>query len=411
METAFVSPRTLGQAGPPLPDHAELLLEEFLASRRLDGSTQRIYRQALQTWERGVDASLEEGDAGAVAAWYSGLGGRGYSPGTILMYAQKLRALHEWTLRRRGLKRRAAAAQAAELFDEVPMADLQRQANRGNELRDKVVTPDEYEALMGATDHPRLRALLATLYESAARPGEVLGLRVRDVTFKEQYAQIRVSGKTGERTIPLVRAIPYLRAWLQVHPARGDPDAPLFARVYRGRIEAVTLSALQIRFRRLGERAGLRRRVHPYMFRHTRLTELADNDLGEFKMKELAGWTPNSNMASRYIHLSGRGSLAPILRIEGVEVPPEERPRESPIRVRTCPRCGSRNEGDARYCSMCSLALDQATAIRDQAMGAEEDVALSHLLDDPRVHEAVTRALRDLVAGGALGELRRPGKG
>ena len=67
-----------------------------------------------------------------------------------------------------------------------------------NELRDKLVTPDEYDTLMVSTDHPRLRAILATLYESQGRPGEILGLRLRDLDFRERYAQIRVSGKTGE---------------------------------------------------------------------------------------------------------------------------------------------------------------------------------------------------------------------
>ncbi len=413
MTSSTVTLRAPGQAGPPLPDHAELLLEEFLASRRLGGSTQQIYRQALQAWERGVDKPLEGADVQTVATWYARLSGYGYAASTSLTYTVKLRALYEWTLRRRGVKRRTAATQAAELFEEVPMADLKRQADRENKLRDKVVTPDEYEALMGAVDHPRLRALLVTLYESAARPGEVLGLRIRDVDFRDRYAQVRVSGKTGERTVPLVRAIPYLRAWLQVHPQGEDPDAPLFARVYRGRVAAITLNTLEALFHRLWRKAGVKRRVYPYMFRHTRLTELADNDLGEFKMKELAGWTTDSRMAARYVHLSGRSSLAPILEMEGIEVPDEARPRESPIRVRACPRCGSRNEGDARYCSACSLALDQVVALADQAMGAEEDAALSRLLDDPRVQEAVTRALRDLVAGGALGGLGGPrgGKG
>ncbi|GAJ19374.1 unnamed protein product, partial [marine sediment metagenome] len=79
---------------------------------------------------------------------------------------------------------------------------------------------------------------------------------------------------------------------------------------------------------------GIKRRIYPYMFRHTRLTELADNDLGEYKMKVLAGWTPDSNMATRYIHLSGRSSMAPILIMEGIEVPDEAQPRASPIQLR-----------------------------------------------------------------------------
>lgn len=402
MTSPTVTLRAPAGAGPPLPDHAELLLEEFFQARRIGAATRRTYRSALQSWTRRVPTPLEEADATALATWYARLSSEGYGPGTIFLYAMKLRALCAWTLRRRGLKKRAAATEAGDLFEEIPFEDLRRQAARGNELRDKLVTGDEYEFLMAATDHPRLRALLATLYESGARPGEMLGLRLRDLEFQDRYAQIRVSGKTGERTIPLVRAIPYLRAWLQVHPARGEPDAPLFARVFGGQVGPLTIDGLEGIFRRLRSRAGLKRRIHAYMFRHTRLTELADRGLGEYKMKVLAGWTPDSRMAARYIHLSGRSSLAPILKMEGVEVPEDAQPKPSPIKVRTCPRCDSENEGDALYCMRCGLALDAATAIADQAQDREEDIALIHLLDDPRVQEVVMKALKDLIAGGVL---------
>ena len=42
------------------------------------------------------------------------------------------------------------------------------------------------------------------------RPSEILGLRIRDVIFKtngtNQYAEIVVNGKTGNRSIPLFSA-------------------------------------------------------------------------------------------------------------------------------------------------------------------------------------------------------------
>jgi len=402
MRDAVLTFRTPPRGGPPLPDHGELLLEEFVTSRSLSKPSKGIYRRALLSWTRRVSRPLREADAKAVATWYARMSGEGYASNTILTYAVKLRLLYAWTLRRQDIKKRVAKAQAGDLFEEVPYKDLQRQADKENKLRDKLVTPEEYETLMTTSDHPRLRALLATLYEAAARPGEILGLRIRDLDFRDRYAQIRVSGKTGERTIPLVRAIPYLRAWLQVHPARGDPDAPLFARIYRGRIGPVSVESLAVRFRRLRQRAGIERRIHPYMFRHTRLTELADNDLGEFKMKVLAGWTPDSRQAARYIHLSGRSSIAPILAMEGVEIPEEVQPRSSPIRLRTCPRCAVENEGDASYCMRCACALTQSVALADQARDEEEDIALGGLLDDPRVKEAVLEALKGLITKGAL---------
>jgi len=339
-------------------------------------------------------------DAEAVAKWYEHMSGDGYAPGSIVNYATKLRSLYKWTLRKGGVGKREAAMRAADLFDEVPFKQLGREADRRNKLRDKLVTPEEYGALMGAADHPRLRALLATLYESAARPGEVLGLRLRDVEFRERYAQIRVSGKTGERTIPLVRAIPYLRAWLQVHPDRNNESTPLFLTSYHGRPKPLGSAGLQMAFKRLKRKAGIERRLYPYMFRHTRLTELADKDLGEFKMKVLAGWTPNSRMAARYIHLSGRSSLAPILEIEGVEVPPEAQPRPSPIQNQMCPRCSSENEGDALYCMRCGLTLDDRALHVEEKTVATTDSLMDALMKSPKVRAAIEEAMRELLARG-----------
>jgi integrase len=50
--------------------------------------------------------------------------------------------------------------------------------------------------------------------DSAARPHELLKLRLNDIVFKltpdkKQYAEISVNGKTGTRSIPLINCIPY----------------------------------------------------------------------------------------------------------------------------------------------------------------------------------------------------------
>ena len=54
--------------------------------------------------------------------------------------------------------------------------------------------------------------------DTSARPHELLNLRIRDVKFKIssegiQYAEITVNGKTGNRTLPLIDSIPYLKEW------------------------------------------------------------------------------------------------------------------------------------------------------------------------------------------------------
>jgi len=62
--------------------------------------------------------------------------------------------------------------------------------------------------------NPRDRCYHAMSRDSAARPHELLKLRIRDVVFKltpdkKQYAEILINGKTGTRHIPLIDSIPH----------------------------------------------------------------------------------------------------------------------------------------------------------------------------------------------------------
>ena len=47
-------------------------------------------------------------------------------------------------------------------------------------------------------------------------------------TLTGDGAVISVSGKTGHRNIRLVEPVPDLQAWINIHPLKGNPDAPLF---------------------------------------------------------------------------------------------------------------------------------------------------------------------------------------
>ena len=80
--------------------------------------------------------------------------------------------------------------------------------------------------------NPRDRCYHAMSRDSAARPHELLKLRIKDVVFKltpdkKQYAEILVNGKTGTRHIPLIDSIPYIKDWISQHPQSGNPNSIL----------------------------------------------------------------------------------------------------------------------------------------------------------------------------------------
>ena len=300
----------------------EELLGGYLSQRRLSPRTRESYGTALRSFTGLVEAPLARAGRDEFEEWFRRVNALGLTASTIVLYTSRLRQLLEYSSLRRGLSTVEARAAAMIALEGVPLGDLRREAKLYERWLDKLLTPDELGALIREAVHPRARALLPVAYETACRKGELLAARIRDVASGDEYSTIRVFGKTGQRTLPLVRSVPALEAWLDVHPDP-RPGAPLFATVFKGEVRRMEEHTPNRLMADLCGRAGLRR-THPHMLRHTRLTELAAAGIGEYVLKSFAGWTPSSKMAARYIHFSGRTHIPSILRLEGIA--PEEIP-------------------------------------------------------------------------------------
>jgi len=235
---------------------------------------------------------------------------------------------------------------------------------KNNNMRDKILSPGEIDALIRTCNNSKQKALVAIMYEGALRLGEALSLRLRDVEFTKYGVRIRVLGKTGERTILLFKSEPYIREWIQAHPLKSDPNAYLFVSKWGGKWKQMTPPAVIRWLKRLAKSAGIKKRVHPHMLRHTRLTELA-KVLTEQELKLLAGWEKDSRMAKVYVHLSGRDlEKAMLEKIAGVRLEEEESKEPQALEPKICPRCGAKNPFDALYCYKCALVLDNQVAAK-----------------------------------------------
>ena len=294
------------------------LLDRFLSSRRLGSKAKDNYRCALKSFNDLAGAPLEGAGRDELEEWFRRINRLGQAASTILLYAYHLRKLLEHHHLGLGLSKVRARAEAMLALEGVPLEDLRREARLQERWLDKLLTPNELGALIREARHPRARALLPVAYETACRKGELLGARMRDLSLGSEFSTLRVFGKTGQRTLPLVRSVPSLEAWLDVHPDP-SPGAPLFATVVSGEVRGMEKHTPNTLMTDLSERAGIRH-THPHMLRHTRLTELAAAGVGEYVLKSFAGWYPNSNMAARYIHFSGRTHIPAILRLEGIDV-------------------------------------------------------------------------------------------
>lgn len=226
-------------------------------------------------------------------------------------------------------------------------------------LPEDLLTEEEVGKLIQACRSARDRAMVGVLYETGARVGEFLSLRVKDVAFENGGAVITFPrGKTGARRVKAIASSPHLALWLKEHPVREDRDGPLWVlrRGENGNGPApagyhVVRKVLQ----EAAKRAGIPKAVNPHALRHARSTFLAKH-LTEAQMKQYLGWTQGSKMAAVYVHLSGRDTDAAIDRIYGKA--PEEKPEESILKPRPCPRCKFVAPAGAQFCPECAAPLD-----------------------------------------------------
>ena len=258
-----------------------------------------------------------------------------------------------------------------------------------------LLTHEDFEAMVKAADNPRDRAMLHVLFEAALRPGELLGMSVGSVEFKKDYCIITVNGKTGVKRIPLVASYMPLLDWLKAHPRRDEPSAPLWCSLatnYAG--ERLSYRHFRLILRRIAERAGVKKSVWPYLFRHTALTRLA-KVFTEAQLEQYAGWVHGSKMSARYVHFSARDLEEAVLALYGLR---EHDGRGPAVKAVMCPRCRSANPATSYFCSQCGFALKLEAAYR-----AEESAKT--LVEKAEELDALRRALKEREE--AIGDLRR----
>jgi len=222
-----------------------------------------------------------------------------------------------------------------------------------NKLPEDLLTREEIDRMLNATLTPRDSAILATLYESGARKGELSSVRLKNVTFDINGCVVTLpAGKTGARRIRLVFASSFLQTWINCHPTKEDPESFLFVSL-RSPFPKLSNAGLYNQLQRLAERAGVTKRVNPHSWRHMRATELA-MVLSDQTLKAYLGWTAGSSQAQTYVHLSGRDIDTAILKIHGIETPYN---KSNKLNTCRCQRCKEIQDDKNVYCFKCGYPL------------------------------------------------------
>ena len=208
-----------------------------------------------------------------------------------------------------------------------------------------------------------LKVLVALIYETGARAGEILRLKAKDVEFDEHGARLWIrKSKSEARVLRVALYANLLAAWMETRKPKAEE--PIFTREYNAYLK---------RLARAWERAGLpptSRKFH--ILRHTRATELLKSRV--FSEKEMMlwfGWRTRT-MIDVYARVTMEDAeQAYLAAVKGAEVK-----REEPPKPRGCPRCGALNPPEAKYCLKCAAPL----SIEAQKQASNLELLLQQLL-------------------------------
>lgn len=167
----------------------------------------------------------------------------------------------------------------------------------------KLVTEKDIEKMFRFAENFKEKAFLFLIFESGARPQELLNLKWKDIKFEEDYADITLySGKTNQsRIFPVNKAKEFLWEWKQNY-SFPDVKSEDFVFVSRWRERHMTTAGLNKILRRLSEKAGIEKDIWNYLFRHSRATKLYE-ELPTPTVEKLMG---HSNMYKVYAHISNK---------------------------------------------------------------------------------------------------------
>ncbi|MDT7858579.1 MAG: site-specific integrase [Candidatus Aenigmarchaeota archaeon] len=250
----------------------------------------------------------------------------------------------------------------------IKTKDWKVQKPKNSIMPEYLITKEEFNKLFNATDDIQERLLIGLLYESGSRIGEILSLKIKNVSFNNYGAKLIVKWKTGQRVIPIVWFANLLRQFIEAHPFKDNPEAFLFYyKNSKGQIVPMSYPVFRMRLKRLCKKVGINKRIHPHLFRHTRLTELA-KELPEQILKQIAGWVPDYKMAQTYLHLSMRDVEESLLtKVYGIKTSDNEKKEKFVV----CPKCGELNPPNATICWRCKTDLKESKLI-EKVLSEEE---------------------------------------
>jgi site-specific recombinase XerD len=178
----------------------------------------------------------------------------------------------------------------------------------------ELLNSDDIQRLLNIAGIEQDRCLVAVLWESGMRVGELMALTNKMVQMNEKDQEVifhipDMQGcKTGRRTVPCVEIYGYVESWLkcQTNPSADANFIQMGYMAILGRLE------------KLFQRAGLDKPCNPHIFRHSAITHAVNLGMQQNAISARFWGHVDSNMLKVYISLSEQMQADAYKRAKGM---------------------------------------------------------------------------------------------
>src|SRR2546427_3761946 len=226
-----------------------------------------------RTIERYQGQLLEEG------------GARGpLSPATVHSYVRVVNQMLEWA------RDPESGVDAAVPDGKVKLPKL------GRPVKD-ILSRDEIEHLEDTASAERDKLIIRVLGETGVRVGELVKLRTDDLVTRERKNFLHVRRKGDlDRLVPVIDPALWrrLQRFIRGRPIDASGDRlflGLKRRAGHEELMPLTESGVQQMLRTTAQAAGLKKRVHPHLFRYSAATWMRTKHVDPLTIARVMGWT------------------------------------------------------------------------------------------------------------------------
>jgi len=266
-----------------------------------------------------------------------------------------------------------------------------------------LLTDEEVDKLLKACRHPRNKAFIAVMLDSGMRVGALASTRIKNVEFNQYGAIIYISKTSRSRKTTTPKGIPitwstgYLNQWLNVHPLKDNPEAPLWVTLTEPH-QPLSYKTIRVTIQNIAKEAGIKKRVNPHSFRHKAITSWILDGLTEQEVKHRAGWSKGSmQMFKIYANFTDDEINQKIFEHYGLKT---EKKRH--VTLERCPRCNNILKPDDRFCSQCSLVLDHSLAKEVAEVQKKIPEVFEVLQKDPEFQKIFSEVIAKAVKRGSI---------